>query len=72
MLLADDSDLLCPGIYLTVSKAAASVAVIITVLIMKLHHCSPKQWRVPKWVRIMVLGILAMLCAVTVSVELDN
>lgn len=47
------------GIYLTVSMAVASVAVILTVLVMKLHHCSPKQKRVPKWVRIVVLGILA-------------
>ncbi|CAG2232960.1 CHRNN [Mytilus edulis] len=47
------------GIYLTMSMALASVAVILTVLVMKLHHCSPQQKRVPKWVRIIVLGILA-------------
>lgn len=39
--------------------AVASVSVILTVLVMKLHHCAPQQKRVPKWVRIVVLGILA-------------
>jgi hypothetical protein len=28
---------------------------------MKLHHCAPQQKRVPKWIRIVVLGILAKL-----------
>ena len=49
------------GIYLTVSMAVASVSVILTVLVMKLHHCAPQQKRVPKWIRIVVLGILAKL-----------
>jgi hypothetical protein len=41
--------------------AVASVSVILTVLVMKLHHCAPQQKRVPKWVRIVVLRILAKL-----------
>ncbi|KAJ8304992.1 hypothetical protein KUTeg_018575 [Tegillarca granosa] len=47
------------GIYLTVSMAVASVSVILTVLVLKLHHCSPHQLRVPYWVRVLVLGVLA-------------
>ena len=47
------------GIYLTVSMAVASVSVILTVLVLKLHHCAPNQKRVPGWVRHYVLGFLA-------------
>ncbi|KAK3098547.1 hypothetical protein FSP39_020530 [Pinctada imbricata] len=49
------------GIYLTVSMASASVSVVLTVLVLKLHHCSPKQTRVPGIIRVAVLGILAKL-----------
>lgn len=47
------------GIYLTVSMAVASVSVILTVVVLKLHHCAPNQPRVPRWVRTFVLGYLA-------------
>ena len=39
--------------------AVASVSVILTVLVLKLHHCAPNQKRVPSWVRHYVLGFLA-------------
>ena len=47
------------GIYLTVSMAVASVSVILTVLVLKLHHCAPNQKHIPSWVRHYVLGFLA-------------
>lgn len=47
------------GIYLTVSMAVASVSVILTVVVLKLHHCSPNQKKIPPWVRHYVLGYLA-------------
>ncbi|XP_052792028.1 neuronal acetylcholine receptor subunit alpha-10-like [Mya arenaria] len=47
------------GIYLTVSMAVASVSVILTVVVLKLHHCSPNQQKIPGWVRHFVLGHLA-------------
>ncbi|KAL3865422.1 hypothetical protein ACJMK2_042812 [Sinanodonta woodiana] len=46
------------GIYLTVSMATASVSVILTVLVLKLHHCSPHQRPIPHWVRRYVLSSL--------------
>ncbi|XP_021375385.1 neuronal acetylcholine receptor subunit alpha-10-like [Mizuhopecten yessoensis] len=46
------------GIYLTVSMALASISVILTVFVLKIHHCAPHQPRVPKWVRKVVLGYL--------------
>ncbi|XP_060601913.1 neuronal acetylcholine receptor subunit alpha-3-like [Ruditapes philippinarum] len=49
------------GIYLTVSMAVASVSVILTVVVLKLHHCSPNQKKIPRWVRHIVLGYLAKL-----------
>ncbi|KAL4227437.1 acetylcholine-gated cation-selective channel [Mactra antiquata] len=49
------------GIYLTVSMAVASVSVILTVVVLKLHHCSPHQKKIPRWVRHFVLGHLARL-----------
>jgi len=48
-----------PGVYLTISMAVASISVILTVLVLKLHHCAPNQTRVPGWVRTLVLGYLA-------------
>ena len=41
--------------------AVASVSVILTVVVLKLHHCSPNQKKIPKWVRHIVLGYLAKL-----------
>lgn len=41
--------------------AVASVSVILTVLVLKLHHCAPNQKHVPSWVRHYVLGFLARL-----------
>ena len=39
--------------------AVASVSVILTVVVLKLHHCSPNQQRIPGWVRHLILGHLA-------------
>ena len=39
--------------------AVTSVSVILTVFVLKLHHCAPNQKRVPSWVRHYVLGFLA-------------
>lgn len=39
--------------------ALASVSVVFTVFVLKLHHCTPHQPRVPKWVRTWVTGYLA-------------
>lgn len=39
--------------------AVASVSVILTVVVLKLHHCSPHQKKIPRWVRHFVLGHLA-------------
>ena len=41
--------------------AVASVSVILTVLVLKLHHCAPNQKHIPSWVRHYVLGFLARL-----------
>lgn len=46
------------GIYLTVSMAVASISVILTVFVLKLHHCSPNQSEVPRWVKFLILRIL--------------
>ncbi|CAI9719259.1 neuronal acetylcholine receptor subunit beta-4-like [Octopus vulgaris] len=43
------------GIYLTVSMAMSSVSVVLSVMVMKLHHCVPNQREVPPWVRRFVL-----------------
>lgn len=39
--------------------AVTSVSVILTVFVLKLHHCGPRQSEVPSWVRCFVLGFLA-------------
>ena len=39
--------------------AVASVSVIFTVVVLKLHHCSPNQKRIPHWARQYILGTLA-------------
>lgn len=44
---------------MTVSMAVASVSVILTVVVLKLHHCSPNQKKIPRWVRHYILGYLA-------------
>lgn len=38
--------------------AVASVSVIFTVVVLKLHHCSPNQKKIPQWVRYYVLGYM--------------
>ena len=43
------------GIYLTVSMAMSSVSVVLSVMVMKLHHCVPNQREVPSWVRRFIL-----------------
>ena len=47
------------GMYLTISMAVTSVSVILTVCVLKLHHCGPRQKKVPRWLRILVLQGLA-------------
>ena len=39
--------------------AVTSVSVILTVFVLKLHHCGPHQAEVPTWVRLLVLKYLA-------------
>lgn len=39
--------------------AVASVSVILTVVVLKLHHCSPNQKKIPRWVRHYLLGYTA-------------
>lgn len=39
--------------------AVASVSVILTVVVLKLHHCAPNQKKIPRWVRRFILGYLA-------------
>ncbi|CAD5125815.1 unnamed protein product [Dimorphilus gyrociliatus] len=41
--------------------AVTSISVILTVAVLKLHHCGPKQRPVPEWVRTFVLYRLARL-----------
>ena len=48
-----------PGIYLTISMAVTSISVILTVCVLKLHHCGPHQSEVPRWMRTVVLGFIA-------------
>ena len=47
------------GIYLTISMAVTSVSVILTVFVLKLHHCGPHQTEVPPWIRKWILTHLA-------------
>ncbi len=47
------------GIYLTISMALTSISVILTVCVLKLHHCGPYQLEVPPWMRWLVLKCLA-------------
>jgi len=47
------------GIYLTISMAVTSISVVLTVFVLKLHHCRPHQTEVPKWIRGFVLKYLA-------------
>ncbi|XP_064609290.1 neuronal acetylcholine receptor subunit beta-3-like [Liolophura sinensis] len=49
------------GIYLTLSMAVTCASVILTVMVLKLYHCSPNQREVPQWVRTLVLKGLARL-----------
>ncbi|KAH3833068.1 hypothetical protein DPMN_106369 [Dreissena polymorpha] len=39
--------------------AVASISVILTVVVLKLHHCSPHQKKIPDWLRKYILGYLA-------------
>ena len=43
------------GIYLTVSMAVTSISVILTVGVLKLHHCGPHQTPVPHWMRYLII-----------------
>ncbi|ESP05434.1 hypothetical protein LOTGIDRAFT_52481, partial [Lottia gigantea] len=45
-------------VYLTLSMAMSSVSVIMTVMVMKLHHSPPNVQEVPSWVRYFILGFL--------------
>ncbi|XP_071103597.1 neuronal acetylcholine receptor subunit alpha-10-like [Haliotis cracherodii] len=61
-------------IYLTMSMAVASVSVILTVFILKLHHCPPNQAEVPNWVRYLVLKLLASIvrCSCVTNPNVDQ
>ena len=39
--------------------AVTSISVILTVFVLKLHHCGPHQAEVPRWMRYLVLKVLA-------------
>lgn len=41
--------------------ALTSISVILTVCVLKLHHCGPRQTEVPCWLRFLVLRIMATL-----------
>lgn len=62
------------GIYLTISMAVTSISVILTVCVLKLHHCGPHQLPVPGWMKCLVLGFLASLvrCQCTPSKKHSN
>lgn len=47
------------GIYLTLSMAVTSISVILTVCVLKLHHCGPHQAEVPRWLRFLMLKVVA-------------
>ena len=51
--------LLFLGVYLTVSMSVTSFSVILTVIVLKLHHCGPHQVPVPALLRCLVLKWLA-------------
>ena len=60
-------------IYLSVSMSLASVSVIATVFVLKLHHCPPHQVKVPNWIRILVLKYLSkVVCCTRFSDEKSN
>ncbi|XP_041374386.1 neuronal acetylcholine receptor subunit alpha-6-like [Gigantopelta aegis] len=52
-------------IYLSMSMSLASVSVIATVLILKVHHCPPHQLKVPNWVKILVLKYISRIVCCT-------
>lgn len=56
------------------SMAVASVSVILTVFILKLHHCPPNQSEVPNWVRYLVLKLLASIvrCSCVTNPNVDQ
>uniref|UniRef100_X2B6Z0 Neurotransmitter-gated ion-channel ligand-binding domain-containing protein n=1 Tax=Capitella teleta TaxID=283909 RepID=X2B6Z0_CAPTE len=56
----NESIMIC-RIYLTLSMAMTSISVILTVGVLKLHHCSPHQTKVPNWIRTCVLKGLGRL-----------
>ncbi|XP_050402297.1 neuronal acetylcholine receptor subunit alpha-10 isoform X2 [Patella vulgata] len=47
------------GIYLTVTMAMTSMSIILTVFVLQLHHVGPHQKPVPRWMKSLVINILA-------------
>ncbi|XP_050401430.1 neuronal acetylcholine receptor subunit alpha-6 [Patella vulgata] len=59
-------------VYLTMSMAMSSVSVIMTVLVLKLHHSPPNPTEVPNWVRFLILGVLAKIIQCKCSPRKDK
>ncbi|XP_064608997.1 neuronal acetylcholine receptor subunit alpha-10-like [Liolophura sinensis] len=57
------------GIYLTVTMAMTSLSIILTVFVLQLHHVSPHQKRVPKWLRVIMFEIIARLVCMRSNVK---
>ena len=47
------------GIYLTVTMAMTSLSIVLTVFVLQLHHVGPNQKRVPRWVKRIVIDVIA-------------
>lgn len=50
-----------PGVYLTIVMSLTSISVIMTVLVLNLHHRGPDRQEIPQWMRHTVLGKLRQL-----------
>lgn len=61
--------LLLTGIYLTVTMAMTSLSIILTVFVLQLHHVSPHQKKVPKWLRVIMFEIIARLVRMRSNVK---
>ena len=47
------------GIYLTVTMAMTSLSIVLTVFVLQLHHVGPNQKPIPRWIKRLVIDVIA-------------
>lgn len=59
--LIENVSISCKGLYFNVNLILVLVSVILTIIVLNFHFRGPKKQRVPKWMRIYIIGYLGRL-----------